>query len=85
MFRIVFLGFLILSVVYICLFFYSRSVRRAKLKEWYEESDKSVDIDTYVDQGLKKYDSSIRPKLLWGVYIVPILVIITIIYTTNYA
>lgn len=85
MIRLIVFGFLILSVIYIALFFYSRSTRRSKLKEWYDESDKSVDLDTYVENGLKEYDTSLRPKLLWGVYIVPIMVVCVIIYLTNFA
>ncbi len=85
MVRLVIFGFVILTVVYACLFFYSRSVRRAKLESWYEDSDKTEDFDTYVANGMRDYDSSLRPKLLWGVYIVPILTICMIIYLTNFA
>ncbi len=85
MIRLVVFGFLILSVIYICLFFYSRSVRKAKLAEWYLESDKSVDEDTFIREGLQKYDNSLRPKLLLGVYVVPIVTVLIIIYLTNFA
>ena len=85
MVRLIVFGFLILTVIYVCLFFYSRSVRKSKLREWYQDSDKSMDEDTFVDEGLKEYDASIRPKLLLGVYIVPIVTICVIIYLTNFA
>ena len=85
MVRLIVFGFLILTVIYVCLFFYSRSVRKSKLREWYQDSDKSMDEDTFVDEGLKEYDTSIRPKLLLGVYIVPIVTICVIIYLTNFA
>ncbi len=85
MIRLVVMGFIVLTVIYVCLFFYSRSARRAKLESWYEETDKSEDRDSYIETGLREYDNSLRPKLLWGVYIVPILTICVIIYLTNFA
>jgi len=85
MIQLVVFGFVILTVIYVCLFFYSRSARRAKLESWYQDSDKSEDKNTYIENGMRDYDTSLRPKLLWGVYIVPIVTICVIIYLTNFA
>lgn len=83
--RLLVISFLILTVVYICVVFYSRSVRKAKLREWYEEGDKSQSLDQYIQQGLREYEGSLRRKLIWGVYIVPLLLLILVIYLTNFA
>ncbi len=77
--------FVALTVIYVSLSFYSRAVRRSKLKEKWHESKQLVDRDTFVQRGLERYDGSIRRKLLLGVYIVPIVVIGVIIYLTNHA
>jgi hypothetical protein len=77
--------FVALTVIYVSLSFYSRSVRRGKLREKWEAGKQLVDRDTFVQRGLERYDGSIRRKLLLGVYLVPIVVIGLIIYLTNHA
>ena len=82
--RLVVFGFIILSVIYIGLSFYSRGVRRRKLKEWWEEEGRPGELDAYVDKGLKEYDGSLRRKLILGVYVIPVTVVAAIIYFTNF-
>lgn len=84
MIRIVIIGFILMTLVYISVSIYSRLVRKAKLEQWWIESDRSVDQDTYVRQGLKKYESSLRRKLILLVYIVPIVTVCALIYITNF-
>lgn len=76
--------FVALTVVYVCLSFYSRAVRRGKLRDKWHEGKQLVDRDTFVQRGLERYDGSIRRKLILGVYIVPVVVIALIIYLTNF-
>lgn len=83
--RLVVMGFIVLTVIYVCLSFYSRSVRRSKLRKKWFEGKQLVDRDTFVQRGLERYDGSIRRKLILGVYIVPIVVIGVIIYLTNFS
>ena len=83
--RLVVMGFVVLTVIYVCLSFYSRSVRRSKLrKKWYD-GKQLVDRDTFVKRGLERYDGSIRRKLILGVYIVPVVLVGAIIYLTNFS
>lgn len=82
--RLIVMLLVVLTVIYICLSFYSRAVRRGKLKEKWEAGPKLVNRDTFVQRGLERYDGSIRRKLLLGVYIVPLVVIGLIIYLTNH-
>ena len=82
--RLVVIGFIVLTVIYVCLSFYSRSVRKSKLKKKWHEGKQLVDRDTFVQRGLERYDGSIRRKLILGVYVVPIVVIAVIIYLTNF-
>ena len=82
--RLVIMLFVVLTVIYVSLSFYSRAVRKSKLrKKWYE-GKQLVDRDTFVQRGLERYDGSIRRKLIWGVYVVPVGVIAVIIYLTNF-
>ncbi|MEM7597332.1 MAG: hypothetical protein AAF382_06500 [Pseudomonadota bacterium] len=82
--RLVVIGFVVLTIIYFCLSLYSRSVRKGKLEEWYEEAGRPGDRDAYIDAGLKEYEGSLRRKLIWGVYVVPVVIIAVIIYFTNF-
>ncbi|MGJ8603027.1 MAG: hypothetical protein ACSHXH_02800 [Marivita sp.] len=82
--RLLVIGFLALSVVYICLSLYSRAVRRDKLEQEWDEEIREGDRDAFVKAGLRDYDGSLRRKLILGVYIVPLTLISVIIYFTNF-
>jgi len=82
--RLLVFGFLALSVVYVCLSLYSRSVRRGKLEAEWDEEIKEGDRDAFVEEGLLEYDGSLRRKLILGVYVIPISSISFIIYATNF-
>ena len=82
--RLLGMGLIVLTVVYICLSLYSRSVRREKLETEWDEDGRTGDRDAFVQQGLQDYDHSLRRKLILGVYVVPILVVSAIIYLTNF-
>lgn len=82
--RLVIVGFVALSIVYVCLSLYSRSVRKSKLNaEW--DANPQGDKDAFVDAGLEEYSGSLRRKLLLGVYVVPVLIVALIVYLTNFA
>lgn len=82
--RLALIGFVILTVIYVCLSFYSRAVRKSKLRDKWEAGPRVLDRDAFVQRGLERYDGSIRRKLIWGVYIVPVVVVGLIIYLTNH-
>lgn len=82
--RLLVFGFLGLSVVYLSLSVYSRSVRREKLeKQWDAEKPHGVTREVFVKKGIEEYNSGLRPKLLLLVYVVPTVVVATIVYLTN--
>ena len=84
MFRLVIIGFIALTIIYLCLSFYSRMVRRRKLAAEWEEA-RQGDRDTFIEQGLEEYDGSLRRKLIFGVYVVPTVLVALIVYLTNFA
>lgn len=83
--RLMVIGFILLTVIYVCLSFYSRAVRRGKLRKKWQDGPQKVDRETFVQRGLEKYDGSIRRKLILGVYIVPVVLVALIIYFTNFS
>lgn len=82
--QLVVVGFAILSVIYIGLSIYSRRIRRGKLRQKWRNGPRLVDMDSFVQRGLKKYDNSIRRKLILGVYIIPVGLVVLIVYLTNF-
>ena len=41
--KLVVIGFIVLTIIYVCLSLYSRSVRKGKLEEWWEEEGRPGD------------------------------------------
>lgn len=82
--RLLVVGFVVLTVIYVCLSLYSRAVRRDKLEQWWEDEGRPGDRETYVAEGLRDYDRSLRRKLILGVYLFPCLAVGTIIYLVNF-
>ena len=82
--RLVVFGFLALGIIYLSIAVYSRSVRREKLEEAYDENPvEGTTRQAYVEQGLKEYNTSFRPKLIALVFVVPPIIVAAIVYITN--
>lgn len=73
-----------LTVVFFALSFYSRSVRREKLENHWHTKGLTGSKDAFIQRGLKKYDGSLRRKLILGVYVVPLTFIAIVVYVTNF-
>lgn len=78
--RLMVVGFVVLTVVYIVASLYSRSVRREKLEKQWDAEIGTGDRDAYIREGMEAYRGSLRRKLLWGVYIVPMAVLLVLLY-----
>lgn len=83
--RMLFIGFIVLTIIYVCLSFYSRAVRRGKLEAEWDEAQGPGDRESFVRAGLQDYDGSLRRKLILGVYVIPSIAIALLIYFTNFA
>jgi Ca2+/Na+ antiporter len=83
--RIIGLAFVALTIVYVCVSFYSRAVRKEKLGQWWEEGGREGDREAYIREGLKEYDKSLRRRLILGVYLIPTVIVTVIVYLVNYA
>ena len=81
--RLAVVALVVMTVFYWLLKIYSRSLRREKLEKRWAEEGAVGDRDAYVKAGLAEYDASLRPKLIWGVYVIPTLAMGVIIYLIN--
>ena len=81
--RFFILGMIALAVLYILLGIYVRSLTRERLEEEWENEGSIGARDDYVEAGMLDYAGSIRPKLLLGVYILPMIAFCVIFYMTN--
>ncbi|MBB3992426.1 hypothetical protein GGR95_000045 [Sulfitobacter undariae] len=83
--RLMVVGFIVLTVIYVCLSLYSRAVRKGKLRAEWLEGPQDQTLDEFLDEGLEDYDSSLRRKLILSVYVIPVILVSVIIYLTNFA
>ena len=87
--RILVFAFIGLSVVYVMVSIYSRSVRREKLeKAWDTDPEREgaakADRDAYIAEGMQHYEHGLRKRLIWLVYILPFVAMAMIIYFVNW-
>lgn len=87
--RLTLMGLIALSVIYVLVHWYSRSVRREKLEGWADEKIEAGELeasgrDAYIEDGMRAYDGSLRKKLILGVFVVPIVAVAVVIYVTNF-
>ncbi|MGJ8584369.1 MAG: hypothetical protein ACSHXD_09780 [Marinosulfonomonas sp.] len=81
--RLVVFGFIFLSVVYLLVSIYSRSIRREKLENEWDEEIKQGDRDAFIAEGMKDYEGSLRKKLILLIFIVPICVVAALFMIVN--
>lgn len=82
--RSVFFGFIGLTVIYVLVAIYSRSVRREKLEKKFDAGGIEGDRDTYIAEGMQAYEHGLKRRLLWLVYIIPTVVVVVTVYFVNY-
>ncbi len=82
--RLIVGGFILLSVVYLVVSMYSRSIRREKLEDWWDEEPvEGMTREAYIAQGMAKYESGLRKKLILLIFVIPPIVVGTIMYFIN--
>lgn len=82
--RLVVVGFIVLTVIYVVLSITSRRAQRKRLEQEWDLEGHGGEKEEFVRAGLAAYDGSLRRKLIFGVYLVPLAVIGTIVYVVNY-
>ena len=85
--RLVVIGFVLLSILYFLISLYSRSVRKERLEEEFDadppEGADAAMREAYITKGLEEYRSSVRPKLIALVYVVPVVFFSIVTYVIN--
>ncbi|WP_299026007.1 hypothetical protein [uncultured Sulfitobacter sp.] len=83
--RLMVIGFIVLTVIYVCLSLYSRAVRKGKLRAEWHEGPQDQPLEAFLEEGLEDYDKSLRRKLILSVYVIPVILVSVVIYLTNFA
>lgn len=82
--RLLIFGLIALTALYLGLSWYFRSVRRQRMTQDWEEAGRPGDREAYIEAGMMQYQQSLRRRLIWLVYIVPVAVVTVVIYVTNF-
>ncbi len=86
--RLIVFGFLALSVLYVVISIYVRSLYREHLEnEWAEQHPDSTDTaarDAFVDAAMQEYRRTLWPKLVLLVYVIPTLFVIGTLIAINW-
>jgi Ca2+/Na+ antiporter len=86
--RLALFGAIAMSVVYVVVSIYSRSVRREELeKDWdtdpAREGLPEAERRTHIDAGMAAYEKGLRRKLIWLVFVIPTVAVAVTIYIVN--
>jgi len=74
----------VLTGIYLVLSIWSRSVRKEKLEDEWDQEIRTGDRDAFIEEGLRDYDQSLRRKLILAVYVVPVVLVLGLIYAVNF-
>ncbi len=85
MIRLGVFGFLALGVIFVLVSIYSRSVQKEKLEKKWDSEVKTGDRDAYIRDGLTEYEGSLRKRLIWLIFVIPVLVVGSLLYITNFS
>ncbi|HMO06927.1 MAG TPA: hypothetical protein PKD10_04665 [Paracoccaceae bacterium] len=82
--RLAVFGFIALSVIYVLVSIYSRSVRRERLEKQWDAAQGPGDRAAFIAAGMEAYNKGLRRRLLWLVYIIPTAVVSALVYLLNF-
>lgn len=87
--RLAVVGFVLLTVVYVLVSIYSRSVRRERLeKDWdtdpANEGRLPDERTAFIEAGMQAYRHSLRRRLIVLVYVVPLVAAAVTAYLVNW-
>ncbi len=82
--RLAVFGFIALTAVYFLVRIYARSLRREALEKRFDRGGIDGGREDFVRNGMAAYEKSLRRRLLWLVYIIPMAILVATIYLVNY-
>ncbi|MFV0493060.1 MAG: hypothetical protein ACK5M4_14715 [Pseudorhodobacter sp.] len=83
--RLAVVAFILMTVFYVLLSIYLRSLRREELEKEWDLAEGPGQRDDYIESGMASYAKGLWYKLLWLVYIIPTTIIIGLVYFMNFA
>ena len=84
--RLIFLVFLVQTALFIIISGVQRmNARKRARAEWDALEVSRIDWDTYLEREMLDYHRSLRKKLIWSVYVLPMVVVMLLIYFVNFA
>lgn len=83
--RILGMALIALTVVYVSLWFYFRATKRERLEAQWDEKQAPGNRESFVKAELTDYETSLKRKMIWGVYVIPMCLLSLLIYVTNTA
>lgn len=82
--RLAFFALIGLTIAYFLTAIYSRSVRREKLEKRWISEGLAGDRDAWIEAGMKAYDRGLKKRLLWLIYIIPMVVFSVVFFWVNW-
>jgi uncharacterized ion transporter superfamily protein YfcC len=82
--RLAVFGFMALGVIYLLISIYARSVHKERLEKKWDAEVKTGDRRAYVEEGMRDYEGSLRQKLIWLVFVVPVVLVLITLFAINY-
>ena len=77
-------GFLGLSIIYVVMGLYFRSVRREALEKRYDAGKGEGTREVFIARGMQAYRHSLRKRLLVLIYILPAITFVIIVVAQNF-
>lgn len=82
--RLLIVGGIALGALYIGLSWYFRSAHRERMEKDWEAAGRPGDRAAYIEEGMAQYERSLRRRLLWLVFILPVTALGLVIWLTNF-
>jgi hypothetical protein len=83
--RLMLMALAALTVIFVCLWFYFRAAKREELEIRWRETAPPLPLETYVADRMSQYEAPLKRRLIWGVYVIPSVLIALLIYLTTNA
>ena len=84
--RLIFLVLLVQTALFILISGFQRGKARKRAWADYEAlTDSRLDWDTYLERKMLDYHRSLRKKLIWSVYVGPMVIVVLLVYFVNFA
>lgn len=81
--RLMGVALIALTVVFVSLWFYARAAKREKLEAQWDRDQGPGRRESFLQAEMLAYEGPLRRKLIWGVYVVPSILLALFIYLTS--